>query len=76
MFRLRPAARGLHTAAFRPAFAPSPSPVAKYANFANARGIASTAPAKVNASAPVKDGGQEEAPHHGINVDTPVRMDT
>ncbi|KIR94341.1 hypothetical protein I304_01982 [Cryptococcus deuterogattii CBS 10090] len=31
---------------------------------------------KLEASLPLGDGGIEEAPHSGINVDKPVRMDT
>jgi hypothetical protein len=65
MFRTRPLAR-----AFAPRL-PTRLPSRPLA-----RGIATTPPAPVNPSLTAQDGGNEEAPHSGINVDTPVRMDT
>lgn len=41
-----------------------------------ARTFTSSPISKLEASLPLGDGGIEEAPHSGINVDKPVRMDT
>ncbi|RXK39479.1 hypothetical protein M231_03147 [Tremella mesenterica] len=41
-----------------------------------ARGINTTSPLGLEASARAEDGGVEEAPHSGINVDKSIRMDT
>ncbi|OXB39073.1 hypothetical protein LQV05_004138 [Cryptococcus neoformans] len=41
-----------------------------------ARAFTSSPISKLEASLPLRDGGMEEAPHSGINVDKPVRMDT
>lgn len=73
--RLPRLGRSLHTAAYRP-LPTSVNAQLKAGLVGKARGIATTPPAKVNPSSPVADGGQKEAPHSGINVDTPVRMDT
>ncbi|BEI83610.1 hypothetical protein CcaverHIS002_0402140 [Cutaneotrichosporon cavernicola] len=40
------------------------------------RGIKTTTPAQVAPSLVARDGGNQEPPQCGINVDTPVRMDT
>ncbi|WVQ78333.1 hypothetical protein IAT38_000418 [Cryptococcus sp. DSM 104549] len=44
--------------------------------FASERGFVSSAVRRLEVSQPVGDGGMEEAPHSGINVDKSVRMDT
>lgn len=41
-----------------------------------ARGIKTYPPVQLNVSNPVADGGPEDIPHHGINVDKDIRMDT
>ena len=40
------------------------------------KGIVTSAPVSIEATSPLADGGSEDAPHHGINVDKPIRMDT
>lgn len=70
-----PAARSLASFTLRPA--PEHKSAAALPNQLNStKSLSSTQPRKIEASAILGDGGMEEAPHTGINVDKPIRMDT
>ncbi|WVW82969.1 hypothetical protein I302_104985 [Kwoniella bestiolae CBS 10118] len=47
-----------------------------YTNVLGRRGLNTSQTVNLEASRALADGGMEEAPHSGINVDKPTRMDT
>ena len=71
-----PAARSLASFTLRPAPELKSGAAVTNQQLTGTKSLSSTQPRKIEATAILGDGGMEEAPHTGINVDKPIRLDT
>jgi len=67
--------RSIASFSFRPVPAVKPTLSAQQ-DVTGAKSMVTTPPRRIGSSSILGDGGNEEAPHSGINVDRPIRMDT